>query len=234
MSSIFAFLGFALTLILTYRPVESGGIPKMSDPVLIPPSQIERFTFGYNDFISDLLWLRSIQTFDYCGSTFKSNETIKIGSATTNICEKGWVFQMLDAATRVTPRYRVIYSRGAINLSVVVNDKEGASAIFDRGTEVLKYDWVIHYMSGYHELFEMKNVNKAAKSMEWAAQHGAPKWVAILSAKLFSDAGQAELGFRALSSIYSEKPFTDWPARAQERWHELEEKVGRKVIPFTQ
>ena len=89
-------------------------------------------------------------------------------------------------------------------------------------------------MAGYHELFEMKNAAKAAKYMEWASQNGAPKWAGILAAKLFSDSGQAEFGFRALSSIYADKPFADWPGRAQERWHELEAKVGRKVAPISQ
>ena len=201
-----------------------------SKPIMIPPEQLEHFTFGHPDLIADLLWIRAVQSMDYCGSTFTTDEPVALGN-NARICEKGWLFHMLDAATRVAPRYRVIYSRGAVNLSVVVNDFQGAGVIFKRGTEVFPEDWVIYYNAGYHELFDMNNPHGAAEYMRLAGVYGAPNWATLLAAKLFDQAGQAEFGLQALGKFYGQEPFAEWPVRARERWVELEKKLGHKVAP---
>ncbi len=201
------------------------------DPVMVPPEHIERFTFGYNEIIADLFWIRAIQSIDFCGSTFKTEEEVRMGDKTVKVCQEGWVFQLLDAATRITPRYRVIYSRGAISLSVIVNDRLGALKLFERGAKVYADDWVVRYHAGYHEGIKMNDPAGAAEEMKAAGALGAPNWLTLLAARLFNDAGQAEFGLQALADFYGTEPFEKWPERAQERWQELEEKLGRKVQP---
>lgn len=202
-----------------------------SKPMLIPPTQVEHFTFGHPDLIADLLWIRAVQSMDYCGSTFAIEHHPTDSDNPQQLCNKGWLFHMLDAATRVAPRYRIIYSRGAINLSVVVNDREGAEEIFKRGTEVFPTDWIIHYQAGFHQMFDMNNPAGAAEHLRLAGKYGAPNWLTLLAAKMFSEAGQTEFGLQALGNFYGHQPFSEWPARAQERWSELEKKLGRKVQP---
>lgn len=219
-------VGIALTSIS-----EKATAPKF-DPVLLPPQYVERFTFGYDELMADLLWIRAIQSLDYCGQSFTTNEQISLGpEKSANICQQGWVFQMLDAATRITPRYRIIYSRGAVSLSVIANDRLGALTLFERGAKTYPDDWVIRYYAGYHKLLEMNDPAGAAEEMKAAGEAGAPNWLALLSAKLFSEAGKAELGFKALTDFYGDTPFEEWPERARERWSELEKKLGRKVPP---
>lgn len=202
-------------------------------PMLLPPEHLERFTFGYNDVVADSLWIRSIQSFDFCGNRFYSGETGQIGANVFKVCREGWVYHMLDAATRVSPRYKIIYTRGAIGLSVIVNDRDGANKLFDRGEATIPDDWAIHYMSGYHKLIEMNDPAAAAESMRLAGATGAPNWVPLLAARLYDQAGRAEIGLRALAQFYGDTDFADWPARAQERWRELEKNIGRKVDPRT-
>ncbi|MGE0763990.1 MAG: hypothetical protein AB7N80_11980 [Bdellovibrionales bacterium] len=224
---ILSILGVVLTSIS--KEVKA---PKF-DPVLLPPQQIEHFTFSYDEIMADLLWLRAIQSLDYCGKTFITDEQVKLGTNVFRICQEGWVYQMLDAATRITPRYRIIYSRGAVALSVLVNDRQGALQLFERGSKVYPQDWVIRYYSGFHRLMEMNDPAGAAEDMRMAGLNGAPNWLTLLAARLYNEAGQAEFGLRALSDFYGQEPFGKWPARAQERWRELETKLGRKVTPPT-
>lgn len=211
------------------------GVAQMStsEPTLIPPQHLDKFTFGYQEVMADLLWLRSVQNFDFCGANFLTGETVKLGETSHKICGQGWVFKMLDAATRIVPRYRVIYVRGAIGLSVVVNDREGANILFDRGIMAFPQDWSLHYMSGYHKAIEMNNPEGAATAFEKAAEFGAPNWVPLLAARMYDQGGRAEIGMQVLAQFYAGTDFSDWPERAKERWQDLEKSLGRRVDPTT-
>ncbi len=202
---------------------------RKSEPVLIPPALLERFTFGYNELIADLLWLRAIQDFDFCGRKItRYNEDLKKDEV---VCNSGWLFKMLDAATRVAPRHRILYTRGAVYLSVIVSDRDGAATLLARGAETLFDHWYVLYCAGYHFHLEMKDDVKAAFYMNEAAKYGAPNWVVLLSAKLYSAGGRAEFGLKALEQFYGTLPFEEWPTRAIERWRELEATLGHKVEP---
>lgn len=193
-----------------------------SEPLLVPPQHIERFAFGYQELLADILWLRSIQDFEYCGEHKAHDEYSQDFKRTLTICEKGWIYHMLDAVTRLAPRMQIAYTRGAVALSVIVNDREGAAELFTRGGKALPESWYVHYCAGYHFSIEMKDYAKAAYHLNEAAKHGAPHWVILLSARLASQAGLAEFGMKALESFYKDTPFTEWPARAQTRYQELE------------
>lgn len=228
------FLSLAIAAIYVSRSNMSTTISLQADkePLLLPPSQIEHFTFGHRELISDLLWLRAIQAFDFCGGTFVSDERVNYGKRTVNLCEKGWVFQMLDAATRISPRYRIIYTRGAVNLSVVVNDRLGARELYLRGMKAIPDHWGIFYQAGYHEIFEMNDPELGGKYVDRAGRlPGSPLWLPLLAAQLYNKAGQAEFGLRALADFYHDKAFNDWPIRVKERWSELETSLGRKARP---
>src|ERR1035441_2628440 len=75
-------------------------------------------SFGFQQVLADLIWLRLIQDIDYHDGQ-KQN--------------KGWVYQMLDGITSLDRRFQMAYIAGATVLSVLVQDVEGANLIFDRG-----------------------------------------------------------------------------------------------------
>jgi hypothetical protein len=221
----------ALLLFASAQLPGAEGRKHQSQPLLIPPAQLEHFTFGQNELVADLLWLRSLQDVDYCGAFLETKQYVPEFQRELTICKQGWIYQMLDAVTRIVPRYKIVYMRATIYLSVLINDIEGAAKLFDRGTEVFPDNWYIHYSAGYHYQFEVKDPAKAAYHMERAAKLGAPQWAVILAAKLFSSSGKAEYGLRALAQYYGKDPFDKWPARAQERWRELEGSLGKTVDP---
>ncbi len=159
--------------------------------LVAPPLSIKYFTFGYNHVIADSLWIRSLQDFDYCEK-----------SLSKNLCTgKGWLYQMLNLITDLSPKFRIAYSAGGIALTVIISDIEGASRFFDKAVLEFPNDWVILYKAAYHCIFEEKNLSKAASLAERAAQHGAPDWVYSLAARLYTEGGRREWAQRMVQEL---------------------------------
>lgn len=151
--------------------------------VISPSSDIQYFTFGHKDLVSDMLWLRSIQDFDFCEK--KVHEHLCRGQS--------WLYQMLNVITDLSPTFRMAYSAGSMALTVIISDIEGASKFFDKAVRQFPEDWIILYKAAYHAIYEEKNPAKAAELVERAAKHGAPDWVYALAGRLYSQSGRAEL-----------------------------------------
>ncbi|MGE3759709.1 MAG: hypothetical protein AB7H97_18220, partial [Pseudobdellovibrionaceae bacterium] len=109
-------------------------------------------------------------------------------------CNTSWLYQMLARLTDLAPKFRFAYSLGASSLSVFVEDKEGATALFDKGVLNFPKDWIIPYRAAYHAIYETKDTSKAAQMLELAAKNGAPPWTYSLAARLYTESGKKELG----------------------------------------
>jgi hypothetical protein len=182
-----------------------------------PPEHIEYLSFGFKESMADSLWLRWIQDADTCYTYWAPSGDIPAGSGAANhdrltsnprhkICDDSWAFKMLDAITRLDPRFKMPYTLGASALSVLVEDYKGASVLFDRGTRVYPNDWLISYRAAYHFLFDQKDLEKSAKLLVSAADKGGPFWLRSLAARLYTRTGQLELGIVALENY--RKSFT--------------------------
>ncbi|MBK9322067.1 MAG: hypothetical protein IPM97_03750 [Bdellovibrionaceae bacterium] len=138
---------------------------------------MERFTFGHRDVIADFFWVRAIQDFDYCDQQIAKN--LCVG--------KGWLYRMLNSITELSPKFRMPYATGAVALSVMVSDIEGAAQIFDKGIENFPNDWPILYRAAYHNLYEVKDKKRAAELFIRAGRNGAPPWVFSLAGGLYNE-----------------------------------------------
>lgn len=193
---------FGLTVALL-TPYVRKKEPKFLAP---PPEGLEYFNFGFRGSLADSLWLRWIQDADVCygysGLVIDLDpskaEKDEFHNPRKRICDNSWGFKMLDAVTKLDPKFVMPYMAGATALSVLVEDYEGASVIFDRGVEVYPNDWQLSYRAAYHFLFDKKDVEKAARLLNASAAHGGPEWLLSLAARLFSRAGQLELGLANL------------------------------------
>lgn len=191
---------------------------------IAPPKYLTRMSFGYREMIADSLWLRVIQDIGTCDQKLnsKNGESIVtkdevnpsfakakpvIDDQVTQMldsalppanCEKGWVYQMIDAITDLAPKFDLVYRVGATILSVVVDDREGARLLFEKGVKRFPEDWSLAYRAGYHYLYEIRDTTRAAELLEHAGRIGAPPWVFSLAARLYTDLGKAELGITIL------------------------------------
>ncbi len=160
----------------------------------VPPLIIEKFSFGYKDLLADIFWLRTIQDFDYCEER----------TVTLHCKEQGWLSQMLNLITDLAPKYRIVYATGGLALSVLISDVEGARLFYEKAAKAFPYDWPILYRAAYHNLYEVKNKDRAAEFLVQAGKAGAPPWVFSLAAKLYTEEGKIQLGETLLKDLESQ------------------------------
>lgn len=153
----------------------------------------ERWAFGYNEVYADALWLRVIQDFHVCENA-KDGISHREGESHTGwLCSHGWVFKMIDTLTDLAPRWRMPYMVGGTMLSIVVDDKDGATTIFEKGIRQFPDDFNLLYRASYHFIWEEKRPEYAAELLTRAAQNGGPSWFYSLAGKLYSESGKASL-----------------------------------------
>lgn len=189
------FISFLASLAMLYVSLTWQSTQKLEKQKVYfpPPLALTHFTFGYRETMADMFWLRAIQDMDYCE---KKSEGI-------NCAARGWLFRVMDLTTELSPTFVAAHSMGALALSVLVSDIEGASVIFDKAVARFPWSWKIAYHAGYHALIEEKNPAKAAGLLEQAARKGAPNWVYSLAARLYTDTGRKELAQSMVQSLES-------------------------------
>jgi len=214
----FVLLGFFSFFLVLYSQIyASKGLLEKSRDLLAPPSGIEHFTFGHRDVAADFFWVRAIQDFDYCDQHIAKN--LCIG--------KGWLFRMLNTITDLSPNFRMPYATGAVALSVMVSDIEGAAQIFDKGVTNFPNDWPILYRAAYHYLYEVKDKKKAADLFIRAGRNGAPQWVFSLAGGLYNDSNERV----AAEAVLSEMIKTEIDPAIIKRLEEKLKNIRENVTP---
>lgn len=167
-----------------------------------PPEHIEHFHFGFSESMADSLWLRWIQDGDVCQTYLAP---VKYGTTLGphdnprhKVCDTSWSFKMLDAVTRLAPKFWMPYVAGGSTLAVIVEDYEGATKLYERGLKEYPDDWILLYRASYHYQFDVGDKIKAAELLVRAGERGGPFWLRSLAARLQSEAGQYELALRNL------------------------------------
>ena len=187
-------------------------IYKPSRVVIYPPQTLPFFSFGYKAVLADIIWIRVFQDITFC-------EKGKLK------CKKAWVYQMLDIVTELDPQFKLPFIAGGTVLSVLIQDKDGATALFDKGIERFPNDWQVFYRAAYHYLFEVKDKAKAAKLLAKAADNGAPAWVWSLSARLHTQEGELSFGLSLLKKYLKTLKDKKQIQKVQRRIRKLEEKL---------
>lgn len=185
-----------------------------SKSVFIPPPEyIEYMSFGFNEVLADLLWVRWVQNIESCGKKLvdrseiktrfiASNETKKdtvyLENQRQKVCDQGWSFRMLNEVTDLSPKFRVPYTVGATSLSVLSEDHIGAKKIYEKAFKNFPTDWQILYRAAYHYLFELNDFFVGSQLLKRAADSGGPDWLYSYSARMAEKSGRADFGIRVL------------------------------------
>lgn len=175
--------------------------------LIAPPKGMEHFVFGYSESVADILWIRSLQDFDYCEKQIAENRCM----------DNSWLFDMLNMITNLSPHFRMPYAAGGIALTVIISDIDGATKIFDKGVKVFPNDWPLLYRAAYHYLYEVKDKKRAAELLIQAGENGAPPWVFTLAGRLYSDAGHLELAESLLQEMIQTKQDPSFIKRLQDK-----------------
>lgn len=177
-----------------------------------PPEYIEFFHFGFPDSMADSFWLRWIQDSDTCQTYLApvvyNPDSVKeqggvfdlVTIPRHKVCDNSWSFKMLDTVTKLAPKFDMPYLAGASALAILVEDFAGASIIYERGIREFPERWQLLYRAAFHYQFNLKDLPKAAELLLEAADRGAPIWVRSLASRLYTAAGQYEMGLSVLES----------------------------------
>lgn len=221
---ILASLALVLGVMLVYAETQLGPHETESDQafrMIPPPPHADRFVFGYRETAADILWVRLIQDFDICenAKNGRAGGTEERGPVAT--CRFGWVYQMLDAVTTLAPKWKLPYRAGGTMLSIMVDDREGAARILEKGMAEFPNDYNLHYAAAYHYIYEIKNPKRAAETLLVAAANGGPSWFYSLAGKLYTEAGQAMLAKQVLEDALKIETKEVGLARIQKRLDEV-------------
>ena len=138
-----------------------------------PPVFLKHFSLGYKDFWADILWLRFLQSADFC--SFEKGRPVWTGDIKT--CEFGWSYHITELITDLSPRFKTPYLFSAVMLSVFVGDTKGAELILQKGLRQFPKDHRLPFYSAYFYSFEMDQPKKASYYAYRSAKNGGPKWL---------------------------------------------------------
>jgi hypothetical protein len=193
----------------------SGKSLKAARADLAPSKKIVNFGFGYKEQIADLIWLKSIQDFDYC------DRVQSVHANGFQICAgNSYLFRLLDVVSDLSPRFRMVYAAGGLALSVVITDVEGATKIFDKGVNAFSKDWPLLYRAAYHAMIEEKNKKKAAGLLIEAARSGGPDWLVALAGRMYIESGAIDLSKKIIEELENSPDGQQFADRIRKRLEE--------------
>ncbi len=169
-----------------------------------PPSILRHFNLGYQELVADLLWLRFLQSADFC--SFEKGIPVYDGQSVSS-CELGWSYRMLDVITELAPRFKTPYRVGGVLMSVFSGDVKGAEKILLKGLNYFSTDWQLHFYLAYLYAVEFEDPWKANYYSYQAAQNGGPDWLGSQLTRQF-DLDRQILGKTVLSH-FLKKNLTD-------------------------
>ncbi len=170
---------FCLALKIQLEKDKVGGrhLPKNLKPIEAgyEASSLKRYAFGFDSFLSSLLWVQVLQKADH--SPLKSDEV-------------SWEYAQLEAITTLDPRFAEGYTYGAVFLSVLRRDKLGGKLLLEKWANRYPTHWRPAYMLGMHHYEELGDYTSAAPLILRAGgMRNAPKWLSSLGLRLLSESG---------------------------------------------
>jgi tetratricopeptide (TPR) repeat protein len=196
-----------------------------------PPISLKYFTFGYDDMVADLFWLRLQQDFGICeqqrgGSSFSADSGKRVGRNRTPSCRYGWGYHMLNLITDLAPRFTLPALLGPMILSVVADDIDGATILFDKSLNMYPNNWELNYRAGYHFMLELEDRERASLLFQKSYENGGPKWLPLLIARVQSEQGRFSLAEKVISDLLKKMPEEKIKKRAIMKLQELKKKMA--------
>jgi len=160
-------LFFLLSVFVSARIVAStaaqpeAGRRRGSGSLLLEISRRPVFSFGFQNFLADVVWLQAVQV---AGSRTMSHE------------DYDRLYSLLDAVTRYDRRFLIPYLVGGVLLGDSPPHAGDALRILARGRENYPEDWRLPFYMGYTWYYVIGDSRKGAVAMqERHFSRGAPR-----------------------------------------------------------
>jgi tetratricopeptide (TPR) repeat protein len=131
-------------------------ISKQEKSINLNNDFLNRFNLGLKSLISSSLWIATIVESDH--EHYKNKDL------------NSWMFLRFNTIRTIDPKFYENYVFGGPYLSIIKDDLEGASIIYDKGLEQYPDDFALLRDSGFHYYFEVGDHKKALKSYQKLAR----------------------------------------------------------------
>jgi tetratricopeptide (TPR) repeat protein len=183
-------ISFAVNLSL-YKPIIV--ISKQDEAWNLNDQMIQKFNLGFKRLESSFLWVSTILESDIEHYRKKDRNS--------------WMFLRFKTISELEPKFYENYSFGGVYLSIIKDDLEGASNLYNTGLQIFPNDYGLLRDAGFHFYFEVGDFNRAYEI--YSKLKNNPKaTVQILStlARLESSKGKLSDAFDLLLTKYNEIP----------------------------
>lgn len=154
----FALLFFTAALYFHYNsPRPTFDIEMQDSAVNINKNLLRIFSVGNKRTISNILWVQTLM---------QSDEAHYQGQAGEN-----WMYRRFETIAELDPLFYQNYRWGGMYLSIIKNDMEAASAIFDKGLQHYPDDYELNYRQGFNHYFELGDFEKGLHYLNRIADH---------------------------------------------------------------
>jgi tetratricopeptide (TPR) repeat protein len=164
--------------------------------------------FGYDALAGNLLWIRFLHR--------SPVEKVPPG-------QYSWVYLDMDTISTIDPNFEEVFEAGGIFTSVIVEDKEGARKLLEKGVSLHPNNWRIRANLAYHYRNEL-NLPELAEEQNLAASRipGAPWIFSVAAAGSLERTGRNELAIRLLKEVLESVKSEEGRKRIEARIRELE------------
>ena len=156
----------------TQRPLPLIKISKQESAINFSDELIQIFSTGQSRLISSLIWIETLMEsdLDHYGAD-------DLGS---------WMFLRFNTLNRIDPYFYEVYRYGGQYLSIVKNDRKGATQIYERGLKLFPEKFWLNYHAAFHYYFELNNYKRAIPLFEKIAFTKEGKRIAPFLSSLIS------------------------------------------------
>jgi tetratricopeptide (TPR) repeat protein len=187
--AVFFILAFFIPLLHHYTPRPVLDIPKQQSAFNVRKEVLLFSHLGQKRVLSDALWLQTI-----IESDLEHYQKKDLSS---------WMYLRFDTILSLDPLFLTAYRFGAQYLSVVKDDEEGASQLFERGLAYYPNDFQLNYFGGIHHYFELNDSQKAIEYLEKITDHpDSPPYLSSLIARMKANQGELKLAYTFLANAY--------------------------------
>ena len=149
------------------------------------------FHLGQKRLVSSLYWVTTILESDH--EHYKGKDL------------NSWMFLRFNTISILEPKFYETYAFGGPYLSIVKDDLNGASIIYDKGLEQYPDDYKLLRDAGFHYYFEVEDYKKARIIYNKLSHHPNTTPLIVSSlARLETENGNKEFAYKILLGKYDE------------------------------
>jgi len=185
---LFFLLLLYIGIFFVQRGLDSKNLVGKREFLFIPKANVmKHFTFGFDNFIADVYWLRCIQ---YAAERKYTKNGLE------------WMYRSIDLITELDPRFKTAYLFGGIVLAFDRRFMDESIAVLEKGMKNLPDEWNFPFYIGFNYFFYLREFEKAAEYLMKASRlPGAPKYLPLLATRLLAEARKPETALAFLKSM---------------------------------